>query len=230
MQDPSTELETIVRLVLERVRASESVGDNAEPRLTANEHVASSPDCQRLSQRLVTLEALPERFEPAARVLEVDLRAIVTPAVRDELKQRGVQLRRVEGLLDKVGRPGGESPGQPPVTLVGSGQGITRAVGLARDLTLHAVGGCGDPEREVIAVRRAVEQGCRHVLWATRVPYAAMLAACRTDGVLGVWLPNSSQLSVALDQAQPNVIIIDRSQWSAAALAGLARTWTRRMP
>jgi hypothetical protein len=230
MQDPPVEVETIVRLVLQRVRAIELAGEEPEGRSSQQLREVSSREDVRLTQRLVTLESLPDRFDVATRVLEVDSRAIVTPAVLDELKRHGVQLRRVDGLLVGTGGSSDDQGGQPHVTLLGAGQCIMHAVDLAKDLRLRAIGGCGIPEREVMEVRSVIEQGCRRIVWATPLPYAAMVAACQTESLSGVWLPNPGDLPTALDQSQPNVMIVERAKWSAAALAGLARTWTRRMP
>jgi hypothetical protein len=75
------QLEWIVQEVIRRLRAADG-------------HAAPPPAGElRLSDRVVTLAALQDRLASVRRVV-VPARAVVTPAVRDELKQRQIELVR----------------------------------------------------------------------------------------------------------------------------------------
>jgi hypothetical protein len=76
------QLEWIVQEVIRRLRAAD---DEQPPPAAASE--------LRLSDRVVTLAALKDRLNNVSRV-SVPSKAVVTPAVRDELRQRGVELVR----------------------------------------------------------------------------------------------------------------------------------------
>jgi hypothetical protein len=75
------QLEWIVQEVIRRLRQA----DGQSPPAAASE--------LRLSDRVVTLAALKDRLNNVSRV-SVPAKAVVTPAVRDRLKQLGVELVR----------------------------------------------------------------------------------------------------------------------------------------
>ncbi|MGB7324623.1 MAG: hypothetical protein WBD31_07115, partial [Rubripirellula sp.] len=102
----ASEIETIVRVVVERLRGLQSaqvatsapaselthVIEQSSPQTKLVAHIGKPNDPQTLSldSRLVTLEHLRGRLQGIA-VLEVVKRAIVTPAVIDSLKDRGIR-------------------------------------------------------------------------------------------------------------------------------------------
>ncbi|RCS54659.1 hypothetical protein DTL42_05895 [Bremerella cremea] len=92
MQSPfnSQEIERLVRLVVERlVQEGANVGKaTAQPALPAGE--------LRLDSKLITISSLKGKLNEATTVLCVPTKAVVTPAVKDELKDRGIRLRRAD--------------------------------------------------------------------------------------------------------------------------------------
>ena len=74
------QLEWIVQEVIRRLRNSDGANPPAAGEL-------------RLSDRVVTLAALKDRLSSVRRVV-VPAKAVVTPAVRDELKARQIELVR----------------------------------------------------------------------------------------------------------------------------------------
>ena len=79
------QLEWIVGEVIRRLRA--------EPTLAAGNGSAAAGGALALNDRLVTLTTLRGRLD-GVRSVRVPSGAVVTPAVRDELKQRGIELMR----------------------------------------------------------------------------------------------------------------------------------------
>lgn len=85
-----TEIDRIVAEVVRRLRAmmagsSKSVSTSRETTSGANE--------LKLSEKVITLQSLKGRLDGIAKVIVTD-RAIVTPAVKDELKDRKIAWER----------------------------------------------------------------------------------------------------------------------------------------
>jgi hypothetical protein len=80
-------VERIVREVLRRLEASgERVGDNGDASATEPRELV-------IAERVVTLERIAGRLGGVRRVV-VRSRAVVTPSVRDELRDRKIELVR----------------------------------------------------------------------------------------------------------------------------------------
>lgn len=79
-------MELVVREVIRRLMADGRLS------LTGTAAVAAPRELQ-ISERLVTLATLSGKLDGIARVV-VPRRAVVTPAARDELKQRRIELQR----------------------------------------------------------------------------------------------------------------------------------------
>ena len=91
MQLTAEQLEWIVSEVVKRLLATEAFAPSS-----AASHVASptvEPSTLVVSERVVTSHTLQRRLQGVQRV-RVLARAVVTPAVRDLLVDRGVQLER----------------------------------------------------------------------------------------------------------------------------------------
>ncbi len=90
----SAQIEDIVRVVVQRLQtnaAAPEVQTTAEPNSTAAiEAVAGEV---RLDNRVITLDSLSGQLS-GVRELVVHPKAVVTPAVKDELRQRGIRLVR----------------------------------------------------------------------------------------------------------------------------------------
>lgn len=81
-------IEQIVREVVRRLSAAGAAGQPARP---VNDEV--DPATTTLSGRVISLEQI-KRVNPKSNRLRVLSDAVVTPAARDELKQRGIRLER----------------------------------------------------------------------------------------------------------------------------------------
>ena len=156
----NTEIERIVRLVVDRL-VREGAAARAVPAKAAPAPVGEL----RLDARLVTLEALDGKLNPNIKTLSVPTKAVVTPAVRDELKERGIEWRRADQAVTTPSRQrptvivatkqsvsgawtsgGGESVGSLPT-------GVDRATALAKTDQM-AVLLCEQPEVAACAANR----------------------------------------------------------------------------
>ncbi len=236
-----TEIDAIVRVVLQRLRSAQGAqlegsesttsGSKVDKTVDLSSLAASGPIPLRLEQRLVTLEHLRDYWN-GLRTLQVPARCVVTPAVVDELRLRGVALERFTTTAAGTSSANAEAVGAKLLVLaarnsqsglaeqlVGSGVALQWLDQDSRRQDSHDEG--------LAAVRQQVASADRFCLWCTSRPFAAMNACCQDGQVAVVQLPQIEDLSRAIEQARPNVIIVDSTRWRLMAIAQLAHNWTR---
>lgn len=219
-----SEIEVIVRAVLERLRTLEvAPAATATTTPVATAPVVAQPGEVHLDQRLVTLEDLRERWDTMKSLL-VPKRCIVTPAAVDELRQRGVVLQRSDGVTKQVTSAQLEQGSKSLLVMMPAGkkaesvsrlchQGIeTAAIGPDNNLTLTTL-------------KNHLAEPHKLCLWSSPRPFAAARACAVFPHVAAVQLSRIEDLSLAMEQAQPNVLILDDRSWTASSVANLARTW-----
>lgn len=216
MSTTAAEIETIIRIVLERLRAMQA----APPALVPEEtpQAKANEATLRLDRKLVTLEQLKNRLT-GMQVLEVPRRAIVTPAVVDELRARGVKLRRRAAAGPALGSADLGSADRGGTLLVAP---------QAKHLPRSSVALLAEtPRLEAMlpSIASHVAVAGRGAIWCSTQPFAAALAAKSHVGLRAIQLANLSDLPCAMEQANPNVLILDDRHWSAASLANLSRKW-----
>jgi hypothetical protein len=227
------DIEHIVRLVLERLRA---IGPTPAAVATGTRASTSSPTLSQptglvqLDQRLVTLEDLREHW-PGMKVLELPPACIVTPAVQDELRQRGVKLQRRQAnhqlAVSTQTSRSNSAELQALLVLIPAGgkPTLSRSVALQGGTVQHAAEDC----RQVVdTVQNHTQASHKYCLWSSSRPFAAMRASAVASGqVAAVQLARASDLQAAVEQAQPSVLIIDDRQWTSDSLLNLARAWMK---
>lgn len=216
-----SEIEAIVRAVLKRLHALDAAPAAAAPVVA----VAQSGEVY-LDQRLVTLADLRDRWG-GLKSLIVPTRCIVTPAAQDELRQRGVVLQRFDRenkqagsarLANELDRllimvPAGKK--SEAISQLGShGAGVTT---IAQDCSLA-----------LTALKNHFAETGKLCLWSSPRPFAAVRACASVAQVVAVQLSRIDELPLAIEQAQPNVIILDDRSWTASSVANLARMWMVR--
>lgn len=210
-------LAEIVRRVVERLRA---MGDDAAVRTSSSEPPTYLPtavdtDVWQIGARVVTLATLKER--PAtARRLRVAANAVVTPAVRDEIRLRGWVLER-EALgatsAKKTTRPAPATPCflQTPPGIV-DGSMIERPVQLRPASQLNA-----EQLREQVSA--AVKQAGRAIVVALE-PYVAVCELNRDSTLRAGYAPSATALSKLVQQLRPNVVVIDARRITHGVIRG----------
>jgi hypothetical protein len=130
MAEPPIDIERVVREVLAQLGVAPQTGaapagpasgspsaavpqEKEKPQPTGETGSSASGGEIVLQRRVVTLADLPERLEGVRRVA-VPPKAVVTPAVHDELRKRHIHLVYAEP------QPG-KAPGRAPVTIVSMG-------------------------------------------------------------------------------------------------------------
>ena len=236
------EVEAIVRAVLQRLRNSDA--DNVARRsasvfpelLPTRSHVPTSGDAEnassvavagavRLDQRLLALEHLRDHWN-GLRVLQIPAACVVTPAVQDELRRRGVTLERFAEEAGNSTHTGSATTASLLVLAAPS-----QHAGLARQLTgsqtkLQRLD--GDSLGPHLAdLQQHLAGSDRYALCCTPNPFAAIAQIASQLATTTVQLPVLEDLPRAIEQAQPKLIVVDSTRWHAAAISQLVRNWTR---
>lgn len=235
MQPSATELEQIVRVVMQRLAASRDLMDGVAE-IANNSQLASE---LVIHDSVVTLQTIDQQLE-GKNTLRVQPRAIITPAVADVLRSLKIKLVR-EGQPSVAPRSLQLKPSTSrastahvthhvqthtiPILVCGSASwfnSLPRHL-CAKQATVQA---CEDGSA-VTVIERHLASGGSHAVWLSNTPFAAMVAASRSSRAAAVQLPSLRELAEALSQAQPQVLIIDASQWTVAAVGNLVRTLVR---
>ncbi|PQO42173.1 hypothetical protein [Blastopirellula marina] len=206
---PQNEIERLVRLVVERLVAEGKPGNKpAQPIIAAGE--------VRLDGKLVTLSSLEGKLNASTRVLCVPTKAVVTPAVKDELRQRKIELRRAD-QVDNHGQPK-----LPPV------------VNAAKQSVSSVWDTSGRSERLgslPSAIERAVvlAQTEQMAVLLSDQPEVAAAAANRTSGIRAMVACESHDWKSAAESLGANVVVCHPGNWNDANAAGLLATlWDLR--
>lgn len=234
MQSSTIDIEHIIRVVMERLAAGrdlmEGVVEMAQPAAESAELV--------IKDRVVTTHLVEDHLS-GKRTLRVGARAIVTPAVLDLLRARKIELVRESGSHAQAG---GTSRVAPANNGVGSAAAATShavvpilVCGSAvwfNSLTRHlcpkqaSVEACDDAAA-VQRIERHLNRGGQRALWLTHRPFAAAVTAQQNAKAVAVQLGSLTDLNAALEQAQPQILIVDAPRWTVAAIGNLVRTLAR---
>ncbi len=228
------QIDSLVRVVIERLRAK-GIGlqVDASPQsptlgLTENHapeasSVASEPvdaGQLQLDDRVITLESLKGRLN-SVTALVVHPKAVVTPAVKDEVRRLGIKIVRKLAWRDQ------SVVQQPRILLVCPSEQVAR-YGRFVCSRQSTVMGDSQPTTTVSAIESHLTQPNRFVVWCTSHPFSAMAHTFGHPRIRSVQLPALADLGLALHQAAPNVIVVHCRDWTVHAVANLVRQWHGR--
>ncbi len=216
----SRQVDEIVRLVVERLRSG--VADDREP----------AAEVMELQGSIVSLRDVEGRLDGIERV-RVAPTALLTPAVQDELRRHGVAVER--GGMQHV-----RAVNQPRIQLASPAQTIQVFASPERLASLSSVGKNGsihvNPCKASIAetvtdicARRHASAGQSEMrfVWWTALPFAASAAIHAIgDGLRLACLHDPMDLGRAIDEMQPNLILLDDRHWPAYQVVKVLRTWS----
>ncbi len=217
-----SEIEAIVRAVLQRLHALD-VAPAAAAAAPVVAVAVAPPGEVRLEQRLVTLADLRDRWGSMKSLL-VPTRCVVTPAAQDELRQRGVVLQRFDGENKPAGSARLANALQELLIMIPAGKKSEAIVQLGNQgAEIAAI--AQDCSLALSALQYHFSETRKLCLWSSPRPFAAVRACASVSQVAAVQLSRLDELSLAIEQAQPNVIILDDRIWTASSVANLARMW-----
>ncbi|MEC7978228.1 MAG: hypothetical protein VX189_04780, partial [Planctomycetota bacterium] len=202
--------DAIVRQVVERLT---DLGGKPEPAMASGRDEASavtSADEIHLGDAVITMESL-RGLKIADKKIVVSAKAVVTPAVKDELRERNATLDRRLKL---------ESPSENVAAELSCiAQGTLNRVepqlmGLGlKIIDANSVG--WDALRQSVA--SAVETAGGAILVALE-PYVAACELNRTDCLRAGYAATSTAMSKLAQQLKPNVMVIDARRYTHATL------------
>ncbi len=216
----TAQVEAVVREVVRRLRQSDSGASTAEGNLVGKLHEREYPevtdvrqDCGVVTIELpvVALATLPSNLD-GVRVLHVARRAVVTPAVRDLLRERGIVLQRV----------GPSDSGPRRCICVDSDLEFARSISqelAAASLCIPAVEAHADVMRTVERLSRSTAKWQLAIVtdrWAR-----VACAANRNPAVSAVHVRDGAELLSARKQMPVNLLVTARSGRSVPQLLGL---------
>lgn len=226
-----SEIEVIVRAVLERLRTLE--GAPAAPVATATATATTTtvgtvpavaqPGEIHLDQRLVTLEDLRDRWDTMKSLL-VPKRCIVTPAALDELRQRGVVLHRSDGVTRQATSENPAQGSKSLLVMMPAGKKADSVSQLCHQgIEVASIG--QDNNLALTTLKNHLAEPHKLCVWSSPRPFAAARACTVFPHVAAVQLSRIEDLPLAIEQAQPNVLILDDRSWTVSNIANLARSW-----
>jgi hypothetical protein len=234
VNDQTTQIERIVRQVLAELgvggeSAAPVAARNGKPEREADSQYGApskaSAECA-IGDRVITLASLDGRLN-GANVLRVVRGAIVTPAVRDELKARNIRLEIAENpaanpvknhvkvVLGIADTPEDVSTATSAVQSHLTGLANVQSMQHADLGTLVARVG------EAVTTRTALA-----VVWSRR-PAAAACLANRHRGIRAVWACTPKALREAFATIAPNVLAYNPAEHPAFAQRTMLQEFVR---
>lgn len=225
-----SEIERIVREVLSSMAASQLA-----PAIANNNHAIASALSASISLResvigLETLRGIPS----GVTAIQVASKAVVTPAARDWLRDRGVSISR-----------SGENATKPSVaaTSTASVQTANTSVetalprlfiagavdwlpGLAKQLCpkqTKVAERVADDASVVRAIAVAIRSGHRSGLALVDAPHSALWQAARDDLLRPAVVSQWSDLAEIFREVPVNLLILPSKRWGVAGAANIAR-------
>ncbi len=227
---PADQLDSLVRVVIERLRAmgiglqvdspmpSQDEGRGPEA-LSATAQPVETGQLQ-LDARVITLETLKGRLNSVTALI-VHPKAVVTPAVKDEVRRLGIKIVRKLPWRDQTVAQ------QPCILLVCPQEQVARYSRFVCPRQARVLGD-GQPTATLSAIESHLTQPNRLVVWCTGHPFSAMANTFGHPSIRSVQLPALPDLGLALHQATPNMIVVHCRDWTVHSVANLVRQWHGR--
>ena len=219
----ATQIEDIVRVVVERLRTSVAAPSihTAPGKVMAPMTDAPSQGEVHLSDRVITLEACKDRLAGAQTVV-VHPQAVVTPAVKDLLRQQSIRLvRQLPGSTAKAMQPA-------PLLLVTS-EALYAMLSKRVCSQQATIVAAGDAVSAASDIAQNLSAGKLGAIWCSDTPFASVAATYGHARLRAMQLTSLRDLPRAINQAQPNLLILDCHTWTAPAIANLVRNWYRSL-
>ncbi len=217
----ATQIEDIVRVVVERLRTGVAAPLVQATAITPERNVEAIAGEVTLSERVITLESLTDQLVGTKAIL-VHPKAVVTPAVKDLLRQKNIRLvRQLPSKVSKTSRPA-------PLVLVAneSSQQMLSKRMCTQQATLITA---RDAASDVSTIEQHLAAGKVGAVWCSETPYANVAATLGSKTLRAVQLFGLQDLPHAIEQARPNVLILDGRTWNPSAITNLVSNWFRSL-
>ena len=221
----ASEIDSIVRLVVERLRADAAEAHDLSRSVAAD--AVSEVKTLVLNKKLISLEDVLGKLS-GVQVIQTPPRAVITPAVKDELRRLGVQLDRSGSFACPRNEDALSIAGVDPsrMLVVVPQRKCDSVRGILKNSVDCVVSETTTESQEASRLAEHCQVSGQRVVWCSERPFAATLA-CRQPTLRAIQLHQLADLKRALKESMANVIVVDDRQWSSHAIANLTRTWMR---
>jgi hypothetical protein len=231
--DPAA-IDRIVQEVVRRLAALDPSLRSAALNEKSENVEKDSRETLRLTERMIAWRTLEDRLV-GVKTIEVLPNAVVTPLVRDLLKERRIRL--------EVVRPGGPKE-KPSSNRSSSGEATVLWVGCDRETfeahPHHVRGLVKDVEQEFLAEKSLVDQGFSALsqlfaakpaartlrLWFTDRMAEAVCQANRHAHVRATWANDPEEAARNVAALRPNVLILPPARFSSWQVRQVVAAWT----
>jgi hypothetical protein len=213
----TVDIDRIVAEVVRRLR-SHAAGSSTGPSSTVSASNASSSQAGELvlTDKVITLSLLKGKLTGVSKLV-VGERAIVTPAVRDELKQRGIAWSRSSA----------QKSGTTTVGLLTAATDDVSAVPLKvlRCPRIERIETGASTSLENTAQDLARHMTARQLpgLLVSNRPYAAVVAASQAQGIRAAIVATTADVAQAAAEAGVNLFVVSPLQTTPTVLKNIAQ-------
>ena len=204
--------EWIVAEVLRRLEKLVRTPGGPQPQPTAPETQAGSPRSESggqrnesdlvIAERVVSLATIGERLAGKKRLL-VQPKAVVTPAVRDELRKRGVRLERT---TETERSPTCSS--KLMVTIGCSSPAAERLAAQARQSGCDT-NQCSDAQAATKKIGQHLREDGATAVWLSNTPLLAQTLANRDGSIRACVAHNVTEVQSAITAIGTNLVVVD---------------------
>ncbi len=233
----NAEIETIVRRVLNRMLAGGS-----SSALESTSIAAESSSILRLQHQLITLASIP-RDLTGIREVHIPTRAVVTPAVRDLLRNASASIIRGNATKTNSAKPDQPAdfvskasptslklhPSLQPLIITGSANfmpAIMRTICSRQAKTLPP------SQDDAAALREAtvgIRNGHRAAVIIGSSAHAIAWQAARDEKLRPVVVGHWTQLAETLAEVPTNLVILSTKYWNAPAACNVIRAFYQHL-
>jgi hypothetical protein len=235
----SAAIDRIVQEVVRRLAALDlSPMPSAAPNGKSEKVETDSRETLRLTERMIAWRTLEDRLV-GVKTIEVLPNAVVTPLVRDLLKERRIRLDVVRPGASKEKQSSSSSAnrssaGEAPVLWVGCDRETFEAH------PHHVRGLVKDVEQEFLAEKSLLDQGFSALsqlfaakpqgrtlrLWFTDRMAEAVCQANRHAHVRATWANDPEEAARNVTALRPNVLILPPARFSSWQVRQVVAAWT----
>lgn len=238
MSLPSQEIESIVRMVIDRLRdglltsgeASTATPSSATSAVMANSPTPTTslvePGTLVIEDSLITLQSLGDRLS-GVTTLQVSKRSVLTPAVKDELRMRKIKLFRGTTSVPKSNsHQSSSSSNNSAVTMnvIASDAKLKVVRGVNKLISVQSTTDHADTKK----LAESLTMGNTKTIWCSALPFAAAVSLARQAPRLrSIMLSHAADLQRAVREADPHVIVVDEKHWTSFQVARLVQAWSQ---
>jgi hypothetical protein len=233
--DHNLNIEQIARMVIQRLTDSGLLStSNPAPSATValNDLVPVRNKAEIIIPgQVVSLKEIKDKLDGINKI-QVSASALLTPAVKDELRSRGVSVVRISDSVPKEGFSHGFDGRNGQLRLhvfMPDNKSINwHGWGKANCFLNLQVTDSKQPVAYTVKKIISDWQNTDRVILCTTQPYAALIELAKSGvqcGIRSLTVYEPGELIRAVSEANPNLLVLDERRWSAHQVFNLSKSW-----